>query len=109
VEDENSFEHAEHKWLPEIYHSCPGIPIILIACKVDFRHHTGHVEYLKGNGKRLISTEEGDDMAQRMGASAYIECSVMDGTGVDEVIHKVASISYQSMGKKPKRHYCSVI
>jgi Ras homolog gene family, member A len=109
VEDKDSFEHAEHKWLPEVYHSRPGIPIILIACKVDLRHHTGHVEYLKRNGERLISTEEGDAMAQRMGANAYIECSAMDGTGVDELIHKVVSISYHSVGKRPKRHYCSVI
>jgi Ras family protein A len=109
VEDKDSFEHAEHKWLPEVYHSRPGIPIALIACKVDLRHHPGHVEHLRRSGRRLISTEEGDDMAQRMGAKAYIECSVMDGTGVDEVIQELASISYQSVGTKPKRHHCRVI
>jgi Ras family protein A len=57
VEDKDSFEHAEHKWLPEVYHSRPGIPIAaLIACKVDLRHHPGHVGHLRRSGRRLIST-----------------------------------------------------
>jgi len=32
-----SYENVTIKWVPEIRHFCPGIPILLVACKTDLR------------------------------------------------------------------------
>ncbi|CAG8752964.1 11956_t:CDS:2 [Acaulospora colombiana] len=91
--DRESFEHAEQKWLPEIQHFRPGIPVILVACKVYLRINMNLAEQMERRWDLLISREEGDTMAQRMGAKIYIKCSTMTRTNVDEVFQKAAFIA----------------
>ena len=33
-----SFENVTEIWLPETKHFCPGLPVVLVACKSDLRH-----------------------------------------------------------------------
>lgn len=42
VNSQTSFENVRHKWLPEIRHFCPDVPVLLVGCKADLRSsHTG--------------------------------------------------------------------
>ena len=34
IENVDSFENIESKWIPEVRHHCPDVPIILVACKI---------------------------------------------------------------------------
>ena len=33
IENRTSFENVPSKWLPEIEHHCPHVPIVLVGCK----------------------------------------------------------------------------
>lgn len=41
IENRSSFENVEAKWIPEIKHFCPDVPILLAACK------TGKLHFIK--------------------------------------------------------------
>lgn len=34
VESRTSFENIEPKWVPEVRHYCPDVPLVLVACKL---------------------------------------------------------------------------
>ncbi len=37
INDRNSFNEIQHKWLPEAKHFCPHTPIMLVGTKCDLR------------------------------------------------------------------------
>uniref|UniRef100_A0A8W8N4J3 BTB domain-containing protein n=1 Tax=Magallana gigas TaxID=29159 RepID=A0A8W8N4J3_MAGGI len=75
IENRCSFENVEAKWIPEIEHHCPNVPILLVACKSDLRSSSKIEE--------LISIEEGQALAGRFRAP-FCETSSMTQTGVEE-------------------------
>ncbi|QKX57997.1 uncharacterized protein TRUGW13939_05117 [Talaromyces rugulosus] len=80
----NSLENVMDKWYPEVLHFCPTTPLILVGLKADLRNKRTCIELLKTQGLTPVTPEQGQAVAQRMGA-AYIECSSKEMTGVDEV------------------------
>ncbi|PVF94891.1 P-loop containing nucleoside triphosphate hydrolase protein [Serendipita vermifera] len=109
VDDPESFEHAERKWLPELYHHRPGIPVILVGCKIDLRTNRIRIEELGEKGERCVSREEGGEMARRIEAKAYIECSVKEEFGLRELLQKVTLNIYSFMKPKLKRNPCEIV
>ncbi|PVF94894.1 P-loop containing nucleoside triphosphate hydrolase protein [Serendipita vermifera] len=108
VDDRESFEHAEHKWLPEIQYFRPGIPVVLVACKIDLRMDVDPIKEMEKRGQITVSLEEGEAMARRMGAKAYIECSTRIRTNVEEVFQKAASVAVSSPQSKSSREQCRI-
>ncbi|KPP56101.1 hypothetical protein Z043_126355, partial [Scleropages formosus] len=41
VDSPDSLENIPEKWVPEVKHFCPSVPIILVANKKDLRHDEG--------------------------------------------------------------------
>ena len=39
ITNPDSRENVKLKWVPEIKHHCPDVPIILVGLKADLRHH----------------------------------------------------------------------
>lgn len=72
------------QWYPEVLHFCPTTPLILVGLKADLRSKRTCIELLKTQGLTPVTPEQGQAVAQRMGAS-YIECSSKEMTGVDDV------------------------
>lgn len=77
VNDRQSLDVIGNKWAPEADHFCPGVPKILVALKADLREApmNGFSPNGSSNVTRMVSTEEGQDMAHRIGAFRFIECS----------------------------------
>ncbi|PVF94892.1 P-loop containing nucleoside triphosphate hydrolase protein [Serendipita vermifera] len=109
VEKRESLENAEQKWLPEAYHFCPGVPVILVASKTDLRTHEGYIQELKAKGESLLSREEGETVAQRMGAKLYVECSTANQADVDQLFQNVALISLGLSPRKEGTKGCRVL
>jgi len=80
----NSLENVMDKWYPEVLHFCPTTPLILVGLKSDLRTKRTCIDLLKTQGLTPVTPEQGQAVADRMGA-LYFECSSKEMKGVDEV------------------------
>lgn len=87
---------AAPQWYPEVAHFCEGVPIILVATKIDLRKDATAVGLIRAQGHAPLSYAEGAGVAQRMGAK-YMEVSALEGTGVQEVFDLALR---EAMGKR---------
>ncbi|KAG8783213.1 Rho GTPase [Ceratobasidium sp. 428] len=84
VDNPDSLESLEEKWKEEVDHFCPGIPKVVIGCKSDLR--------AKNDG--CIDTQLGVDLAKRIGARHYIECSAQQYVGIEELLERIGSMAW---------------
>lgn len=80
VDIRESLDNILVKWMPEVKRFCPGLPLLLVACKIDLRND------LEKEAANPIKHAEGAKLAKEIGAG-YIECSALSGEGVTEVFH----------------------
>jgi len=85
--NESTYEAVRLKWNPEINHYLDGIPKILVGTKLDMREQKITDGALTKYEE--ITTEEGEDLAEEIGAFAYIETSPLTGKNMGEVFQKV--------------------
>uniref|UniRef100_A0A7N1A456 Uncharacterized protein n=1 Tax=Kalanchoe fedtschenkoi TaxID=63787 RepID=A0A7N1A456_KALFE len=111
----SSFENVYKKWLPELRHYAPNIPIILVGTKLDLRDDK-HFLNLDYSGASVTSTEQGQQLAQRIGACAYVECSSKTQQNVKAVFEAAiqagmhrGSQKYKKKKKKKKQDFCSIL
>ncbi|KAL7417799.1 Rho3 GTP binding protein [Mrakia frigida] len=89
-----SLENVESKWLPEVMEHCPGVKIVLVALKCDLRN-----EPRKPNAPPHVTYEEGLEVAKRIRASRYLECSAKHNRGVGEAFDATAHVA---VGARPR-------
>ncbi|KAJ3398881.1 GTP-binding protein Rho1, partial [Chytriomyces hyalinus] len=87
----DSLANVWEKWLPEIKHYQPMTPIILVALKIDLRTDKSTLSLLAKSNEHPVTTAEGQEMAQKIGAMTYLECSALTGEGVNQV-YKTATL-----------------
>ncbi|KAG9080437.1 hypothetical protein FRC06_006585, partial [Ceratobasidium sp. 370] len=68
-------------------HFCPGVPNIVIGCKSDLR---------TGNDPRsLVNTQSGIDLATRLGARHYIECSAQQYVNIEKLLECIGIMAWE--------------
>ena len=77
IDSPDSLENILEKWTLEVKHFCHNSPIILVGNKKDLRNDPNTINPVK--------TEEGQAMAEKINAFAYLECSARGKEGVREV------------------------
>ncbi|XP_075430198.1 transforming protein RhoA-like isoform X2 [Ascaphus truei] len=85
IDTPDSLENIPEKWTPEVKHFYPNVPIILVGNKKDLRN----------DEQEPVKPEEGRDMANRIGAFGYMECSAKMKDGVREVFEMAARAALQ--------------
>ena len=90
-----SFENVKAKWYPEIRHSCPNAPMILVGCQVDLRNDDT-IERLAKKNLCPITYKEGVALAKEIGAAKYVECSAKTQLGVHAVFKEIVSTHFDS-------------
>ena len=70
---------------------CPKVPIILVGLKKGLREDPVAIEQLQKMSQNFVSSKEGSDMADTIGARKYLECSSLTGQGVDDVFKAATS------------------
>ncbi|CAN1156829.1 Rac-like GTP-binding protein 3 [Linum perenne] len=93
-----SYENIMKKWIPELQHYAPGIPVVLVGTKL-------------GNCNKLVlCCDQGEELRKIIGASYYIECSSKTQQNVKavfdaaiKVVIKPATKAKDAKKKKPRR------
>ncbi|KAI8526800.1 hypothetical protein RHMOL_Rhmol12G0025200 [Rhododendron molle] len=68
-----SFENISKKWVPELRHYAPLVPIVLVGTKMDLREDKQfQMDY---PSSCTISTAQGEELKKQIRAVAYLECS----------------------------------
>lgn len=76
----------------------PHTPTILLGLKSDLRHKPLCVELLKAQGLTPVSTEQGQQVADRIGAG-YMECSSKERRNVAEIFERAISEATKGDGR----------
>lgn len=85
IDSPASLENVIDKWLPEVSHFCPDIPILLVGLKLDLRTEISAQEYLQAKNIKCITKEQGESVAKKIGARGYLECSARMSWGVSNI------------------------
>jgi small GTP-binding protein len=109
IDNPDSLHNIMDKWSPEVKHFCPKIPIILVGNKKDLRNDEKIRYELTKQKSEPVRLEQGKQMAEQVGAVAYLECSAKTKEGVREVFERAALAALQSKLKKKKNKICSLI
>ncbi|KAG7226951.1 hypothetical protein INR49_022246 [Caranx melampygus] len=97
-------ENIPEKWTPEVKHFCPNVPIILVGNKKDLRNDEHTRRELAKMKQEPVKSEEGRDMAGRIAAFGYMECSAKTKDGVREVFEMATRAALQARrGKKSNK------
>jgi Rho family, other len=108
VDSPDSFENVKAKWAEEARDRCPGVPLILVGLKKDLREDPIAIEEMRRRSQRFISTKEGNDMKEVIGARKYLECSSLTGEGVDDVF-EASTRAAMITGREGSSAGCCVI
>ncbi|KAG4186638.1 hypothetical protein ERO13_A08G056700v2 [Gossypium hirsutum] len=101
-----SYENVTKKWLPELKHYAPAVPIVLVGTKLDLREDRQfRLDY---PGASTISTEQGLELKRQIGALAYIECSSKTQQNVKAVFDGAIKVVVQPPKHKKQKKRPSV-
>jgi Rho family protein len=100
VDSKDSLENVESKWVGEIAENCQGVKLVLVALKCDLREQGGDedgAEAAEGGAQRekkeMINYNQGLEVARRINALRYLECSAMRNRGVNEAFTEAARVA----------------
>jgi Rho family, other len=116
VDSKDSLENVESKWVGEIAENCAGTKLVLVALKCDLREAGDEDEDGAGPNedgtprekKPMINYEQGLEVARRINALRYLECSAMRNRGVNEAFTEAARVAL-SVKKDREDSKCCVM
>ncbi|KDR79460.1 hypothetical protein GALMADRAFT_223668 [Galerina marginata CBS 339.88] len=92
IDTPDSLSNVKYKWLKEVREHLPEVPFVLVGCKKDLRTTESRLF--------LVTTEEGEALAESIGAYSYVECSALTGEGVMEVFRTATTCALGILIKK---------
>jgi small GTP-binding protein len=96
-----SFNNVKAKWIPEIQHHAPGVPVILVGTKADLRNDRETQATLNQKNLQMVSAAEANDMVNQIKAVKYIECSALTQEGLKGVFDEaIRAALYKPKAKK---------
>ncbi|EFX02112.1 protein rho3 [Grosmannia clavigera kw1407] len=133
VDSRDSLENVESKWVGEIADNCPGVKLVLVALKCDLREADdeeasegaatqggaasgGGEDGSAASGaapaarekKPMITYDQGLEVARRINAMRYLECSAMRNRGVNEAFTEAARVAL-SVRKEREGGKCTIM
>jgi len=98
VDSKDSLENVESKWVGEIAENCQGVKLVLFALKCDLREQNADDDAPAEGGqvrekKDMIDYNQGLEVARRINALRYLECSAMRNRGVNEAFTEAARVA----------------
>ncbi|KAL9581209.1 MAG: hypothetical protein Q9212_004035 [Teloschistes hypoglaucus] len=114
VDSKDSLENIESKWVGEIAENCQGVKLVLVALKCDLRSDEDEDENEDPSQPRksndMIDYKEGLDVARRIQALRYLECSAKRNRGVNEAFTEAARVALSvKTGNSKSSSKCTVM
>lgn len=104
VDSREALDKVEQRWVPEVRTFLPHVPVVVLATKTDLRGGS--------DGEGCLDTvlrEEGQRMADRVGAVGYYECLARRGEGVHEVVGQVLRTAFEARQRVRRRRRCVAV
>jgi small GTP-binding protein len=101
--DPTSLMNVQRKWLPELTRHIENLRFILVGTKKDLRNHDETRFNLSREGCSPIDPAEGEAKAIELGASGYVEWSVVEWEGVEEVFDLALRVAQTPVKEKKKK------
>lgn len=108
VIDRNTYENVQTKWMPELKQHRPNTPILLVGTKTDLRDDDTELRRLSEHNNSPVSQVSGEELARRINAVKYIECSARTQNGVKNVFQEAAKCVIQNR-RQSRTHKCCVV
>ncbi|KAH3744336.1 Rho GTPase [Pelomyxa schiedti] len=96
----SSFENIKNKWWPEVTSHCQCSRIVVVGTKVDLRDDKEAVARLRAAGQAPITSEQGRQLVEQIHAHAYVECSAVTNTGVQNVFSEAIKVTLPPICKQ---------
>jgi len=109
VDSPDSLENVKAKWAEEARERCPNVPIILVGLKKDLREDPVAQEEMRKKSWKFVSTKEGNEMKEVIGARKYLECSSLTGDGVDDVFEAATRAAMIAGDKETRSTGCCIV
>lgn len=81
-------------------HFCPDVPFILVGTKSDIRNEPAELEKLRAQGQSPITTEQGNELARKLKAIKYMECSAKTQENLKDVFDEAVRAVLRPPKKK---------
>jgi len=104
----SSFENVKTKWVPEIQHHAPNVPILLVGTKSDLRKDDSTIKQLNSRSQSMVTLEAAQRMAKEIGAVNFLECSALTQEGLKQVFDDAIRAA-MSTPNKPKGKKCILL
>lgn len=94
-----SLEAVETKWVPEVHHHCPCVPLVLVGTKLDLsKDETGEA----------IPQEEAEKVAERIGAKKHVRLSALTQQGLNAAFEETVRVVIGPPAPKSSR-FCVLL
>jgi len=104
----SSFENVKTKWVPEIQHHAPNVPILLVGTKSDLRKDENTIKQLNSRQQSMVLVESAQRMAKEIGAVNFLECSALTQEGLKQVFDEaIRAAMSKPTGKKKNK--CEIL
>lgn len=97
VNNPESLHHVSEVWVPELKQYVPDTPFIVVGTNIDVRFQQPDVQVMKSS---VISAKIGNEIANRVGAVSYVECSSLTGEGMDDLAREIVAAAHHKKGSK---------
>ena len=102
VDKPGSFENILKRRFLELSHHRHNAAILLVGNKIDLRNNLKTLKDLSESGEHPITTQMGEQLALKLRAFNYLDCSVFDQAKIEKVFEETVWASFRE--KKLKNY-----